>query len=72
VREITSNAVEVSPDKQGRILIPSWLQEAASLKGSVLLNGNIDRVEVWDPDEYRAAVQDRAEGFQRFAHKIFG
>jgi len=72
VREITSNAVEVSPDKQGRILIPAWLQEAASLEGSVLLSGNIDRVEIWNPEEYRAAVQDRAEDFQSFAHQIFG
>jgi MraZ protein len=72
VREITSNAVEVSPDKQGRILIPAWLQEAASLDGAVLLNGNIDRVEIWDPERYRAAMEDRAEDFQRFAHQIFG
>lgn len=72
VREITSNAVEVSPDKQGRILIPSWLQEAASLEGAILLSGNIDRVEIWNPDEYRAATQDRAESFQSFAHQIFG
>jgi MraZ protein len=72
VREITSNAVEVSPDKQGRILIPAWLQEAASLEGTVLLSGNIDRVEIWNPDKYRGAVQDRGEDFQRFAHQIFG
>ena len=72
VREITANAVEVSPDKQGRILIPAWLQEAAGLQGTVLLNGNIDRVEIWDPEEYRKSVQAKAEGFQRFAHQIFG
>ena len=72
VREITANAVEVSPDKQGRILIPAWLQEAAALEGTVLLSGNIDRVEIWNPDKYRAAVQERAEGFERFAHQIFG
>lgn len=72
VREITSNAVEVSPDKQGRILIPAWLQEAASLEGTVFLSGNIDRVEIWNPEKYRAAVQDQAEGFQSFAHQIFG
>jgi MraZ protein len=72
VREITSKAVEVSPDKQGRILIPAWLQEAASLEGAVLLNGNIDRVEIWNPAKYRGAVEERAEDFQRFAHQIFG
>jgi MraZ protein len=72
VREITSKAVEVSPDKQGRILIPAWLQEAAFLEGAVLLNGNIDRVEIWNPEKYRESSEDRAEDFQRFAHQIFG
>ena len=72
VREITSNAVEVVPDKQGRILIPGWLQKAASLKGKVLLNGNIDRVEVWNPKVYAKAVSERGEDFGQFAHRIFG
>jgi MraZ protein len=72
VREITANAVEVSPDKQGRILIPAWLQEAASLKGTVVMNGAIDRVEVWDPEEFQKAIQERAEDSQRFRHQIFG
>jgi len=72
VREITANAVEVSPDKQGRILIPAWLQEAASLKGTVVLSGVIDRVEIWDPEEFHRVTQERAEDSQRFRHKIFG
>lgn len=72
VREIVSNAVEVEPDKQGRILIPSWLQEAASLGGAVLLNGNLDRVEIWDPDVYRETVQSNTDdSLARFAHSIF-
>ena len=72
VREITANAVEVSPDKQGRILIPGWLQEAASLQGTVVLNGVIDRVEIWDPEEFQRAVHESAEESQRFRHQIFG
>jgi len=72
VREITANAVEVSPDKQGRILIPAWLQEAASLKGTVVLSGGIDRVEIWDPEEFRKATPQGAEESQRFRHRIFG
>jgi MraZ protein len=72
VREITSNAVEVTPDKQGRILIPAWLQEAASLEGTVLLNGNIDRVEIWNPEHYLEASKVGSEAFQGFAHRLFG
>lgn len=73
VREILANAVKVSPDRQGRILIPAWLQEAAGLDGSILLNGNLDRVEIWDPDVYGRTVEERdEEEFKRFARQIFG
>jgi MraZ protein len=57
VRMIISNAVEVSPDKQGRILVPSTLQSAAGLSGAVLLSGNLDRVELWDPETYTEVVE---------------
>ena len=72
VREITAKAAEVSPDKQGRILIPAWLQEAASLQGTVVLNGVLDRVEIWDPVDFEKATQAGAEDSQRFRHQIFG
>lgn len=73
VREIVSNAVEVVPDKQGRILVPAWLKEAASLEGTVLVKGNIDRIELWDPETWRT-VRDAAapEDLERFAHQLFG
>lgn len=72
VRVIISNAVEVSPDKQGRILVPAHLQEAAGLSGTVLLSGNIDRVELWDPETYQEAVQEKAGDLEQFAHRLFG
>ncbi len=57
VRALLSGLTEVSPDKQGRILIPSDLQEKAELDGSVLLLGMRDRVEIWDPDTFRSDVE---------------
>jgi MraZ protein len=73
VRRIVSAAVEVSPDKQGRILVPAWLQEAASLDGAVLLNGNIDRVELWDPAVYAETVQAvETDDLADFRHRLFG
>lgn len=72
VRTIIAHAVEVSPDKQGRILVPAALQTAASLDGSVLLCGNIDRVEIWDPERYRGKVSSAAGDIADFAHKLFG
>ena len=72
VRMIVSQAVEVAPDKQGRILVPTGLQEAAGLDGAVLLSGNIERGELWNPDTYRTSVETAAGSLGQFAHKLFG
>ncbi len=72
VLSITSSAVEVSPDKQGRIRIPQRLVTAGGLEGNVLLIGNIDRVEIWNPDAFQEAVADRTGDFDQFATQIFG
>ncbi len=72
VLAITSSAVEVSPDKQGRILIPAWLQEAAGLDGTVLLLGNIDRVELWHPAEFERVARTGSAEFEKFSNQIFG
>jgi MraZ protein len=71
VRLLFSGLVEVTLDKQGRILVPSSLQEAAGLKGTVLLLGMSDRVELWDPETYEEKVRDGAGDFQQLAHKLF-
>ncbi len=69
---IIANAVEVAPDKQGRILVPSALQTAAGLEGPVLVCGNIDRIELWNPRTYGETVGERADDVAPFAHKLFG
>ncbi len=71
VLSVMSNAVEVTPDAQGRILIPSRLKEAAELEAQVLLVGAIDKVEIWNPKRFEAAVSAGAAGFDRFAPQIF-
>ena len=42
---ITANAVEVVPDKQGRILVPQRLLQGVGVTESALLVGVIDRIE---------------------------
>jgi MraZ protein len=73
IREIVANASEVEPDKQGRILVPGWLKEAAQLDTTVLLTGNIDRVELWNPKLYQKVVRAApAEPVQSFVRQVFG
>ena len=72
IRRITSQATEVGPDKQGRILVPAWLQEAADLKGSVMVIGALDRIEIWNPSVLAKAESGRDDDFSELAPKIFG
>ena len=49
-----SSSAEVEVDKQGRMVIPSNLREFAQLAGDVLINGAIDRIELWNPALWEA------------------
>lgn len=52
LRDIFSGIMEVKKDPQGRYLIPSELTSYANLSGSVLVIGNMDRVEIWSKENY--------------------
>lgn len=67
---VASNAVEVVPDKQGRILIPAWLQDAARLNGRVLLVGALDRIELWEPSAFET-VREGARRSAQFSAQVF-
>lgn len=53
-RSLYAAAAACEVDKQGRILIPTQLREAAGLVKDVTLIGVGDRVEIWDPDAFRS------------------
>lgn len=72
VLRVTANAVEVVPDKQGRILVPARLQEAVGIRGATLVVGAIDRIELWDPDRFASATAEPVADAERFTHQIFG
>jgi len=55
-----SNAVDIIPDKQGRILIPPALREYAGIDGEVVITGAGMWVEIWNPLRWEE-VNRRAE-----------
>jgi len=71
VMSVLSNAVEVSPDSQGRILVPSHLQEAAGLENQVRMVGMIDRVDLWNPSDFDGAVAGKEADFEQYSRQIF-
>jgi MraZ protein len=53
VRSFAAGATEATPDRQGRITIPANLRAFAGLEREVVINGVINRVEIWDAIRWR-------------------
>lgn len=67
---ITAKAVEIVPDKQGRILIPERLQRAAKLDGEALIVGAIDKIEIWNPELFESKTDVTDGDHDRFVDDI--
>ncbi len=64
-RQLFSGAVDVSPDRAGRILLPPALREHAGIEHEVVFAGVSTYIEVWAKDRWDAlpkASLDGAEG----------
>ena len=55
LRAFASSASEATIDKQGRVTLDARLRDHAGLapQGAVVVLGNIDQIEIWDPQAYR-------------------
>ena len=63
-RLMFSGAVDENLDNQGRILIPDYLRNYASLKKQLVINGLFNRLEIWDKDiwqDYKNKTENSSE-----------
>lgn len=56
LRQLTSNAEDVAPDAQGRILLPKHLLEYAGVEKEALVIGAGKRAEIWKPAVYEETM----------------
>lgn len=69
-RLLFSGAVEVGPDKQGRILLPQYLKEFADIKRDVMIVGVSNRIEIWARDNWRDFYSNSRQSFEEIAEKL--
>ncbi len=53
IRLMLAGAMDAALDNLGRILVPDYLKEYASLKKQVIITGVFNRLEIWDEDIWR-------------------
>jgi transcriptional regulator MraZ len=56
LRKFMAYAFEVTPDQQGRVVIPQVLRDHAHLGSEVVVNGRRDRAEIWAKERWDALV----------------
>jgi MraZ protein len=65
VRVWASGSVEVEMDRNGRVAIPQYLRAFAGLEEMkpVLVTGALNRIELWNPQEWAARVMPSEASF---------
>lgn len=56
--------VEYEVDRQGRVSVPSLLRRSAKLGSDVVIVGNIDHLEIWNPDLWLQSYDNWVSKFQ--------
>lgn len=51
-RFMLAGAMDVEADKQGRIILPAYLRQYASLGARVIVAGLANRIEIWDEKKW--------------------
>jgi len=70
-RKFYSSATVVTPDKNGRILIPSHLVDEAKLDKELTVIGVNRYIEIWHPDRYRYYLEQFGGSYEEVAERLF-
>jgi MraZ protein len=65
-----SGAGEVTPDRQGRILLPQYLKDFAEIKKDVVIVGVSNRIEIWAKDKWHEFYGNSRQSFETIAEKL--
>jgi len=71
-RAFLLDATKVSVDAQGRVAIPPALMGRAGLGKEAVLLGQVDRIEVWNPERLTSAVHEAQQQLETLADEVLG
>lgn len=71
-RAFLMDACKVSVDAQGRVAIPPALIGRAGLGKEAVLLGQVDRIEIWNPERLNAQVSEAQPQLETLADEVLG
>ena len=60
-RRVFSGAIDLIPDRQGRVLLPPYLREFAGIDTDVVIAGMYNHLEIWNASDW-TPVREASEG----------
>ena len=70
-RFMTSGAITLEFDRQGRVNIPNYLAEYASLIKDVVIVGVINRIEIWSKEKWEEFMNNNIESLSDISENLF-
>jgi MraZ protein len=65
-----SGAIDVVPDRQGRILLPQFQKDYAQIKKEVVIVGVSNRIEIWSVEKWKEFYGTWKQSFEGIAEKL--
>lgn len=69
-RQMFFYADELTVDSQHRILIPQEMKDIVGIKKDVLLIGQLERIELWNPDTYSKYLKGSPDTYEGVMQKV--
>ena len=60
-RRVFSGAIDLIPDRMGRVLLPPYLRDFAGIDSEVVIAGMYNHLEIWNADDW-TPVRQTSEG----------
>jgi MraZ protein len=71
-RVFLNGATFVEPDAAGRLLVPKTMLEYAKLNKDLVFSAQMDKVELWDADAFRAQTAINSDDLSQLANDVLG
>ena len=69
-RLMLAGAMDLVPDRLGRIVLPQYLRDFASLKKNIVVAGLYNRIEIWDATTWKKYEEDIEKNSSDIADKL--